>query len=130
LTCPVIELCATRGELHGAAKAVPQRKGEIHYSLHYRNGAGRRCEVFLVQRPRNASLMAGMWELPELAGRNGAAIPLFTLRHSITMTDYAVRVWRETHQSRLGGKWIPTTRLPQVALTGLARKILRKAQVL
>src|ERR1700722_14792268 len=68
LTCPVMELCATRGEFPAAAKAAPQKKREIHYALDLRNGAGRGRKVFLVQRPPDASLMAGMWELPEIMG--------------------------------------------------------------
>jgi A/G-specific adenine glycosylase len=144
LTCPVVELCATRGEIAGAAKAPRQKKREIHYALDCRNGA-----VFLVRRARDARLMAGMWELPELDGpsgadeitalkaprhpktrRDGSAEPCFTLKHSITVTDYAVRVWRLPAPSRLRGKWIPVEELAGVALTGLARKILRKADIL
>jgi A/G-specific adenine glycosylase len=125
LTCPVIELCPTRGELAPTARAATQMKREIHYALAFGDG-----EVFLVQRPRDASLMPGMWELPELAGMNGAGGWLFTLRHSITVTAYTVRVWRAPVPSRVGGKWIPMERLEQVALTGLARKILRRAEAL
>ena len=55
--------------------------------------------------------------------------PSFTLRHSITMTDYTVRVWSAA-SSREFGKWVPVERLKKVALTGLARKILRKAEML
>jgi A/G-specific adenine glycosylase len=93
--------------------------------LHCRNG-----DVLLVQRARDVSLMPGMWELPELAGTNGATSPSFTLRHSITVTDYTVRVWRNVAPSGAGGKWISLARLNRVALTGLARKILRKAEML
>jgi A/G-specific adenine glycosylase len=151
LTCPVVELCATRGEIAGAAKAAPQKKREIHYALDYRDGA-----VFLVQRPRNTRLMAGMWELPEVAGPSGAKAPstgagktaalkalrhpkarrddngdaCFTLRHSITVTDYTVLVWQVASASHDAGKWIPVERLARVALTGLARKILRKAEII
>ena len=129
LTCPVTELCAERGELQGATKAARQRKREMHYALDCRNGGSRR-EVFLVRRARDASLMPGMWQLPETAGTNGAEAPWLTLRHSITVTDYTVRVWRAIAPSRAGGKWIPVSRLRQVALTGLARKILRKVGML
>ena len=144
LTCPVIELCATRGEMASAAKTQRQKKREIHYALDCRDGA-----VFLVRRARDARLMAGMWELPELDGpsgadeitapkalrhpktrRDGSAEPCFTLKHSITVTDYAVRVWRLPAPSHLSGKWIPVEKLAQLALTGLARKILRKADIL
>ncbi len=124
LTCPVVELCATRGELTPNGKAARQKKREIHYALDCNNGA-----VFLMQRPADASLMPHMWELPEMASMNGDS-PAFTLRHSITVTDYTVRVWRDTAPSRESGKWIPLARLGKVALTGLARKILRKADML
>ena len=178
-TCPVVELCATRGELNGGSKAAPQKRREIHYVLDSRDGA-----VFLLRRARDARLMAGMWELPEIAAPSGAKDPsdqespiaalkrcpppkripfgklracpepsegagsrwndkdrvpgacedhqepLFTLRHSITVTDYTVRVWRVAAPSRSGGKWIPLERLGRLALTGLARKILRRAGVL
>jgi len=125
LTCPVIEMCATRGELAATAKVVPQKKREIHYALDQRDG-----EVFLVQRARDASLMPDMWELPEMASRNGASSPSFTLRHSVTVTDYAVGVWREVAAGRARGKWIPLEQLDRIALTGLARKILRRAEML
>lgn len=124
LTCPVVEACATRGELEPAKKTVRQKKREIHYALDCENGA-----VFLLQRPADASLMPRMWELPELPSTNGDG-PAFTLRHSITTTDYTVRVWRAAAPSPESGKWIPVERLRKLALTGLARKILREAEML
>lgn len=72
--------------------------------------------------------MAGMWELPEIEAPGNHARPVLTVRHSITVTDYTVRVWRENLSDRGVGEWIRTDRLPRVALTGLARKILRKAE--
>jgi adenine-specific DNA glycosylase len=110
--------------LAAQAKAAPQKKREVHYALDCKRGG-----VFLVQRARDASLMSGMWELPELASTNGDG-SAFTLRHSITVTNYTVRVWRKAASSRVSGKWIPVKRLGKVALTGLARKILRKAAML
>ncbi|MGA9978617.1 MAG: A/G-specific adenine glycosylase [Candidatus Sulfotelmatobacter sp.] len=130
LVCPVVNLCATRGELPAGVKAARQKKREIHYALDYRNRNGGGGEVFLVQRSRDASLMAGMWELPELTNGHSPAKPLFTLRHSITVTDYTVRVWRPAAQPHVDGKWIASKRLERVALTGLARKILGKAELL
>jgi A/G-specific adenine glycosylase len=124
LTCPVIELCVTRGEMPQHTKPPRRTKREIHYALDRQDG-----EVFLIQRPPDASLMAGMWELPEVTAANGAAKPLFTLRHSITVTDYTVRVWPGAPPGS-NGKRIPVERLRLVALTGLARKILRRAEML
>ncbi len=120
--CPVLELCATRGELAGSAKLARQKKREIHYALDHRDGA-----VFLVQRPRHARLMAGMWELPEIPRLPARSKPALTVRHSITTTDYTVRVWRRSAPEDLPGKMIALPRLPTLAMTGLARKILLHA---
>jgi A/G-specific adenine glycosylase len=129
LTCPVMQLCATRGELAGSDKPARQKKREIHYALHHRSENGFGGEVFLVQRPREASLMAGMWELPEIPPPADRAKPAFTVRHSITVTDYTVRVWR-VDAAQSSGQWIATDRLRNAAITGLARKILREAEIL
>jgi A/G-specific adenine glycosylase len=157
LMCPVVELCATRGDLAVSPKAAKQKKRQIHYALDIRGGDGRDRGVFLVQRPRDAALMAGMWELPEIEtavartgekqipqfvrndktkGRpngnanHGTQELLFTVRHSITVTDYTVHVWRTTPPAGTSGAWVASDRLKRVALTGLARKTLRKAGVL
>jgi hypothetical protein len=55
---------------------------------------------------------------------------LFTLQHSITITDYTVHVWQNVEPGGIDGKWISRERLGRMALTGLARKILRKAEML
>jgi A/G-specific adenine glycosylase len=124
LTCPVMKLCATRGEIIDAPKAPPQKKRVLHYALHCRNG-----EVFLVQRPHDARLMAGMWELPEIARPRDSNKSAFTLKHSITVTGYTVQVWWRPAPPNARGKWVGMGRLERVALTGLARKILRKAEI-
>ncbi len=122
-------------------------KREIHYAIGHRDG-----EVFLVRRPPDARLMAGMWELPELPctakrarksdrfplqkeqSRHGARVEtsrlLFTLKHSITVTNYTVSVWEAPAPSGVCGEWVAAEKLSRVALTGLARKILRKAEIL
>ena len=130
LRCPVVEWCVARGELNGRAKGARQRKREIHYALDWRDFGRRGGEVFLVQRARDASLMPGMWELPEVVRAKGAAAPLFTLRHSITVTDYRVRVQGMAAPGGVRGKWVAVDRLARLPLTGLARKILRKAELL
>ena len=126
LSCPVVELCATRGELAGSTKPPRQKKREIHYALDCRNGS-----VFLVQRAPDARLMAGMWELPQLTPEavNGDA-PLFRVRHSITDTDYHVSVFaiseEESKAMRDAARWFTTKQYGRLALTGLTRKILRR----
>jgi A/G-specific adenine glycosylase len=140
LKCPVVDMCATRGEMAGATKPPRQKKREIHYALDTRENA-----VFLVRRPKDARLMAGMWELPELvraaegtgkqqvppfARNDRSNLPLLTLKHSITVTDYAVHVWPAAGPQYAAGEWIAIRRLPKLAITGLARKILRNAGIL
>jgi A/G-specific adenine glycosylase len=122
LTCPVFDLCVTRGEIPGSAKPARQKKQEIHYALTVRDGA-----VLLVQRSHDTSLMAGMWELPEIPDPGDHSKPAFTVRHSITVTDYTVQVWRKPAADGTSGKWMALTKLQKVAMTGLTRKILRKA---
>jgi A/G-specific adenine glycosylase len=136
LMCPVNRWCVTRGELAKLEKGTRQIKKEIHYALDCRAAS-----VFLVQRGKSVSLMPGMWELPEMAG---SEIPrelkltrndkiegeILTLRHSITVTDYTVRVKRASVPVGTAGKWVSKDRIESLPLTGLARKILRAAKII
>jgi A/G-specific adenine glycosylase len=123
LTCPLVELCNTRGELAGGEKKSRQVQSVIHYSLDRRNGS-----VFLTQRPADVRLMAGMWELPEIPRPADHGEPFLTVKHSITVTDYTVHVWPVSATRK--GEWWPASRLSRLALTGLARKILRKGGII
>jgi A/G-specific adenine glycosylase len=124
LLCPVSDLCATRGELQRQIKATRQTKRHIHHTLACRNGS-----IFLVQRSKTAALMPGMWELPETSA-NETAEEWLTVRHSITVTDYVVRVLRGTAPKDLNGRWVRKSRVTALPLTGLARKILRAAKII
>jgi A/G-specific adenine glycosylase len=123
--CPVVKLCATRGELPPRKNSGPQRKREIHYVLDCRDGS-----VLMVQRSKRASLMAGMWELPEIASQNGADTSWLRFRHSITVTDYLVHVKQGVSPDHVQGRWIKKSRIRSLPLTGLARKILRKTELI
>ncbi len=125
LLCPVSSLCVTRGDLPTPGKATRQRKREIHYALDCRDGS-----VFLVQRPPIVTLMPGMWELPEVASANANGRVHLTLRHSITITNYRVRVMAGPAPMTADGRWIARARLTKLPLTGLTRKILRAAKVI
>jgi A/G-specific adenine glycosylase len=124
LLCPLREACTTRGELKEATAGSRQRKREIDFALARRGG-----EVFLVQRGKDESLMPGMWELPQYAG-NGECRELLSLRHSITVTDYKVRVMELADPGAIAGRWVASSRLPALPLTGLARKILKRVALL
>jgi len=124
LVCPIVALCTARGPLEGNTREA-RLKREIWYSLGCRNGS-----VFLVQRPKDASLMAGMWELPGLLVNGKLHKPELTLKHSITVTDYVVNVVRQQSPAAIKGRWLKRTALQERPLTGLARKILRAAEII
>jgi A/G-specific adenine glycosylase len=123
--CPVFNLCATRGTLEAPRKTVPQKRKEICYAFDRRNGS-----IFLVQRAKNASLMPGMWELPEIAGSDAEGAASLSLRHSITVTDYQVRVMRGPAGKAREGRWVKKRSVARLPLTGLTRKILREVRVI
>ena len=125
LVCPISGMCATRGELRSDRKTAPQKKRTIFYALNSRNGS-----VFLAKRDNAAALMPGMWELPEIPAVNGSSQTFLTLRHSITVTDYMVRVVQCEPLEGIQGRWIERSRLARLPLTGLTRKILRAAKVI
>jgi adenine-specific DNA glycosylase len=115
-------LCAMRGASAEKQKA-PRRKAALYYALARRSGS-----VLLRQRPRDRSLMPGMWELPEL-DRPAKKLPVFELRHSITTTDYSVLVFAGC-RTLPEGRWVSLRKVKRMALTGLAVKILRRAEAL
>jgi A/G-specific adenine glycosylase len=126
LICPVHSFCVTRG-VEAARPQAARKNRDTHYALTRRGDS-----VLLVQRAANASLMAGMWELPPVPSPknlNGDA-PVLRVRHSITDTDYRVSVFA-MNADQLGGaestaQWFTPKQCQRLALTGLTRKILRK----
>jgi A/G-specific adenine glycosylase len=119
--CPVSRMCAMssrRSPLLSPRAAELRTRKAAAYALARQNGS-----VRLVRRGNTESQMAGMWELPGISDSDGAE-PLFRLRHSITNTDYAVAVFAQPSRR---GKWVETAELSELPLTGLARKILRRA---
>jgi len=128
--CPIRKFCRTRGTGELTTVRPRQRKKEITYFLNRRANS-----VLLVHRSQRESLMPGMWELPEIP--NSSDAPLFSLSHSITVTNFAVRVARtrpERSQMRPSpanaGTWIKLSRLNTLPLTGLAKKILQTAKII
>ena len=184
LQCPVVEFCRTRGE-HPTAPREKQKSRVVAHLLALRK-AGTVTEVLLERRPKEASLMAGMLELPPLPldaveGRE----PVLRVRHAITNTNYYAQIFSESavgiapsiaargdetadrddeqsdeadvfgdelfvaepqqveaHSPRglslLGSvpaakgdlQWMATSRLRDVPLTGLARKVLQRLGVM
>jgi A/G-specific adenine glycosylase len=123
LQCPAQPWCRTRGE-HAAAPRAPLISRSISYALAERSG-----QVLLEQRPQNASLMAGMWELPQVLQQPDDAHILLRLRHAITVTNYAVTILRLPPEAAAPGPcryWTLLGDLPTLPLTGLARKVLKR----
>jgi A/G-specific adenine glycosylase len=142
--CPIRKWCATRGESPRLKSTPRQSRKQIWCVLDWRNhGSG---EVRLVQRPNQVSLMPGMWELPQISEPKRRKL-WRTFRHSITSTDYTVHVVHNGLVRERGsdsrtarsasppsktktGSWIPVDRVPQLALTGLSRKILEAGGII
>jgi A/G-specific adenine glycosylase len=134
--CPVRKWCVTQGEVPRAESPSRQKKKQIWCALERRDGNGG-GKVRLVQRPKKASLMPGMWELPQ-SSEPPRALPASarwrTFRHFITVTDYTVHVLRNTPlldaPPAAKGKWIAIDRIPQIPITGLTRKILKAGGII
>jgi A/G-specific adenine glycosylase len=128
LLCPVNVFCSSRGA--EAARPQPARKRQqLCYALAQRNSA-----LLLVQRPADASLMAGMWELPKiLPGVVSGNASLVRLRHSITDTDYQVSLFavspHELGDLENHSRWFTRRQWERLPLTGLTRKILRRIPI-
>ena len=123
--CPVTAQCTAHGSLSKITNRTRQRKRTISYALNCRKDS-----VFLVKRLEEAALMPGMWELPEVVGEDAPEASAFSLRHSITVTDYTVRVVPGPLSETVSGKWVKKSRVATLPLTGLARKILRAAKII
>jgi A/G-specific adenine glycosylase len=140
LQCPVYALCSTRGE-HKTLPRSGQRSRKSAYLLSLRKD-GVQTEVLLERRPKDAALMAGMYELPPLPmdavdGRE----PLLRVRHAITKTNFYVQVFAPRGRddemlldavptAKRDLHWIKVKALGKLPLTGLARKVLQRLDVM
>jgi A/G-specific adenine glycosylase len=143
--CPLISHCQTRGE-HKTQPRPRMLSREVGHALSVRTSrkakgkrsgnAGR--EVLLEQRPASLSVMPGLWELPALLDPNVPEEDLrMTVRHAIMQVNYYVRV-RTVFEDDVDAltvasgqrRWVPLGVAGQMALTGLARKVLSRAHLL
>jgi A/G-specific adenine glycosylase len=120
--CPVRVFCRTQGKHKAVGRKPRQVKREIAYALDHRMGS-----VLLVQRGVGEKLMPGMWELPQVTHTASEEV-LFSLRHSITVTNYTVRVM--SLRDGLKGTRVRVGRMKSLPLTGLTKKILRRAGII
>lgn len=118
LTCPVHDLCRTRGE-HPVTK--PHARSVAVAEEYQLRTAGDR--VWLVQRPADASLMPGLWELP--SGSTGGEL-LGLVKHAITFRSIEARIFGITSRRKPkgSGRWMEREEAIAAPLTGLTRKVL------
>ena len=137
LQCPLHAFCPTRGE-HQAAPPKKMQSRQIAYALLRRNQP-EGTQILLEQRPASASLMPGMWELPEVPMQPAdEQLIEITLRHAITVTNYRVHVLglseeeaeRRCTAREFPRKWAKHSDLARLPLTGLARKVLQRLQLM
>jgi A/G-specific adenine glycosylase len=123
--CPITTFCRTRGRGESQNRKPRQTKASISVALATKG----EC-VLLVQRNSGESLMSEMWELPKLNYSIRDDEVLFRVRHSITITDYLVSVVGQSGIATKNGEWIHRGKAHRLPLTGLTKKILRKANII
>jgi A/G-specific adenine glycosylase len=144
LHCPVFDFCKTRGSHVTEPRTKLQSRKVAHLLATRKNKAS--TEVLLEKRAASASLMPGMLELPPLpldatTGRE----PVFRVRHAITNTNYNVEIFTESIAAKMSTPgsllaqvpasasdlhWTPASKLASLPLTGLARKVLQRFELL
>jgi A/G-specific adenine glycosylase len=138
--CPWFHPCKTRGE-HNTVPRPRMLSQEVAHALAVRAGsqAGEHNrEVLLEQRPATQTVMPGLWELPALRETTVPEAELrMTVRHAIMQVNYYVRIRNVVEDdvpalTVKGGerRWVPLAEAAGMALTGLARKVLSRAQLL
>ena len=136
--CPWMSSCA--GRAAGSAPALPvkpprraPRRAEIAVVVIQRDG-----QVLMRQRPPDASIMPGFWELPT-AGRLAALLPEIGMpsnawlaavgkfSHSITDTVYTCRVYeaRAYEDVPKGHRWVTLAQTREIPVATISAKALR-----
>jgi A/G-specific adenine glycosylase len=123
--CPVRPWCRAPGAETSRPRAARKRVQVVRAMIEHNQ------RVYLVQRSGDARKMAAMWELPEIENQIENQKELCVVRHSITDTDYEVRVVSLSLKAldvrnKKAGRWVSRDQIWELPLTGLTRKILRK----
>lgn len=144
LVCPIMADCKTRGE-HKTPRRAAMTSRVAAYALSVRtspargkHGGASTREVLLERRPEAVTVMPGMWELPTLRHSDVPGDEMrMTLRHAIMQVNYYVRI-RTVFEDDVGAmtleggerRWVGLREAAELALTGLARKVLVRAHLL
>ncbi len=128
LLCPVTKFC--RARKLGAQQEFPAAKlktknVEIERDLFWIERDGK---VLAWQRPADARLMPGFWELPEREhlpmAERGNQIGAF--RHGITVHNYRIKLWRTPSPARVEScRWLEIRGLCALPLSTIFRKALK-----
>jgi A/G-specific adenine glycosylase len=137
LHCPVQQLCKTQGE-HLVQPAKKMRSVQVAYALVRRESARNGVKIFLEKRSASASVMPGMWELPQIdPDALSPSRELLAVRHAITQTNYYATVaeFSEEELEQLSvaqteRRWMSANSLLSLPLTGLTRKVLKRLAIL
>jgi A/G-specific adenine glycosylase len=131
----------------GNENAVKRSRSKKESAIQIRHKRGRKhakeslhSEVLLVQRRASETVMPGMWELPSLrSGKIPESDLRMTVRHAIMQINYTVRIRTviEPDVQKLiastpdeaHSRWVPLKEAEEMALTGLARKVLKQAKL-
>jgi A/G-specific adenine glycosylase len=130
LLCPVSKLCEARKlgtQANFPASKRKARNEKIERDLFW---VERRGKVLAWQRPPEARLMPGFWELPEKE-HLPAAFPekiLGDFSHGITVYSYKMKVWRTPVPAKLGDcRWLELRELADLPLSTIFKKALSVA---
>jgi A/G-specific adenine glycosylase len=139
--CPLANHCETRGE-HKTAPRKAMRSVDVGHALVVRTvwtGAESQTDqVLLERRPSAMTVMPGLWELP---GLRQAEVPdaelRMIVRHAIMQVNYSVRIRSVLERNlelltegRGDRRWVALEEVAAMPLTGLARKVLKRAKLL
>jgi A/G-specific adenine glycosylase len=127
LICPVARFCAARanGRQNELPVKIRERKSvEEHRTLFWIERQGR---VLLWQRPAEARLMPGFWELPERQQFTGiAGRQLGWFRHGITFHNYRFEVREASAPSEIGPcEWVALEAFAHIPVSTIVKKAKR-----
>lgn len=127
LLCPVASLCRARANGHSpndlpVKLALRKSVQETRRLLWIEHGG----KLLAWQRPADAALMPGFWELPE-AGQIEASIgaKLGSFRHTITFHRYLFEVFAATAHGEGKCRWLSEKELDGVPTSTILKKALR-----
>jgi A/G-specific adenine glycosylase len=119
--CPVESLCTSAGKDREQSTPTLVRLRRSTSLVFVECGGA----ILLQRRSENDRQMPGMWELPP-ADESAHGKLVLRVNHSITNTDWSVRVYTATRMpANSNERFVKTSQLSRYPLTGVTRKILR-----